>query len=198
MRKTDYIKIIAAWLIPLIVVLVAALSLYGIFTSNNYLASWGGVTVVTMKLKTALMFIIVAIGMVSRPPLSEVMAILIMVLVFTVFLEYIQAISFNINGVLEDGAKSFRPGLPSIGTLFAFVACQLEMAGVKRKYAAISLLMISTASTVGYLFDIPELYYYIDTASTAMAKNTTFLFFIIGLFSFFNLSKHVWRLKDTE
>lgn len=83
------------------------------------------------------------------------------------------------------------PGRPSTGTMINFIliavvamlaALEFPAGGRFIKQIGYVITFISSMSLIGYIFDVPFLYYAVTDLSTAMALHTTILFLLIGLF----------------
>ena len=97
----------------------------------------------------------------------------------------------------QNSAFTVSSGRPSYGTLIAFmlIGCIALFEGVTLdKFAkfktifSILVLIIAIVALLGYLFNVPVLYYYFESLSTAMAFNTAILFLLLGV-GFLEISK---------
>ncbi len=90
----------------------------------------------------------------------------------------------------QGAIKTSSPGRPSIGTMACFIL--LGTAGVlailipkqlaaKLPFIGLPVLLLGALAIVGYLVDVPALYYTHTKVSTAMAFHTAILFVLLGV-----------------
>jgi hypothetical protein len=86
--------------------------------------------------------------------------------------------------------KTVVPGRPSLPTMINFIlialAGLLTMLDVKRarpQLKIIGLIMgaIGALAIIGYIINVPILYYYIDGVNSAIAVHTSVLFIVLGV-----------------
>lgn len=123
-------------------------------------------------------------------PLSVLVIVLLMsTLLISVFV--------NVQIGLEDlfvkepigAVRTTVPGRPSIGTMVSFllaalsgILIMLDKPGLKKGLSRIgwTIFLIGLIAVVGYVFNLPGLYYNIADLSTAMAIHTAILFSFFG------------------
>ena len=106
---------------------------------------------------------------------------------------YLLGVDLHVSEILKtesqgEAIKSVAPGVPSIGTVLAFLMVAIYGLGMvldqnrrnlKRAVAVITMAL-GVAALAGYIADIEQLYYYVPKRSTAMAAHTAALFTILG------------------
>lgn len=92
--------------------------------------------------------------------------------------------------VHSDSVKTVLPGMPAIPTMINFILFGVasilvlfESSRTKQQlsYLAIPIILIGLVACIGYLLQIPFLYYQISEASNAMAPNTAIMIVLLGL-----------------
>ncbi|MFC1732899.1 hypothetical protein ACFL6I_21575 [candidate division KSB1 bacterium] len=161
---------------------------------------------VTMKFSTALSFtlsgiIIYLVACVCTS--SKVSGIVQMILMSTSFLIILFMVAFLISSLMgvrtgiedlfikeaEDAVKSATHGRPSVGTMVSFML--IAFAGIaalirlRNVYTALRLFggvifVLGIVAILGYIINMPVLYYYLEGLSTAMAFHTAILFVFAG------------------
>ncbi len=160
---------------------------------------------VQMKFVTALSFFFSGIvlafmscGKVKRASFSSLLVFIICPLLISLFMStlFLSRI-FNIRTGIEDvfiqeiGPETFEniSGLPSLATMIAFMLVsmtglmQLSYISWKKyftRFTGYVLCIISTTATLGYIFNIPLLYFVIPDISTAIALNSAIVLNFLG------------------
>ncbi|MGD0572620.1 MAG: hypothetical protein ABSB11_06325 [Sedimentisphaerales bacterium] len=86
--------------------------------------------------------------------------------------------------------KTIVPGQPSLPTMFNFIL--IASAGIlttlnpgnlrsKLKIIGVIVGLIGTLAVVGYIFNVPYLYYFIEGVNSAIALHTAVLFIVLGI-----------------
>ncbi len=86
--------------------------------------------------------------------------------------------------------KTVVPGRPSLPTMFNFIL--IAAAGIlttlnpdnlrlKLKIIGVIVGLIGALAVVGYIFNAPLLYYYIEGVNSAIACHTAALFIVLGI-----------------
>ena len=159
---------------------------------------------VTMKFTTALSFLLSGLVLLAITNVNQhlhvqsgifllAMTMGILLLMSSLLASSLLGIHTGIeNWFVEDAAnavKTVTPGMPSIGTMGAFIVISLTgLFAIMGPLDAMPLLLagaieggLSVTALLGYLLEIPPLYYHIEGISTAMAIHTAILFAILGL-----------------
>ncbi len=158
---------------------------------------------ISMKFTTAVSFVISGILLLllgrnkKNPDSTNQLAITICAgLLILVMATFLLSFIFNVPVGLESlvikepvgTAATIFPGRPSLSTMTDFVL--IAIAGIllsrkiKRSFPArllgwvIALMGISVI--IGYIFNVPPLYFYFENVSNGMAVNTAVLFILIG------------------
>ncbi|MGE0268645.1 MAG: hypothetical protein AB7S78_09365 [Candidatus Omnitrophota bacterium] len=89
----------------------------------------------------------------------------------------------------DDPIMTTVPGRPSVGTMIAFLLVGLTGVFTEFKTArlvqklqllGIGITIIGSVALIGYIANLPALYYYVKEVSSAMAFNTAVLFVLLG------------------
>jgi hypothetical protein len=191
-------KILAA-----IIVVVGTMVMIGWFIGipalTSILPQW-----VTMKFSTALSFALsgVILYIVSsleneRSTLAEsvllicslAISTLMVVLLISIVLGFRSGIENLFVRETEGAVKTTTPGRPSVGTMVNFIViATIGILGIinSEKYKKQLLIVgwlvgvIGVAAVVGYIINLPLLYYTVEGVSTAMAFHTALLFTLLG------------------
>jgi len=158
---------------------------------------------VTMKFSTALSFffsgLILYFIIKSKPGGSSqvvlpISALIILLLMGTLLTSVILNVRTGIEDLFvqeeEDAIKTTTPGRPSIGTMVNFIL--ISVAGIVTMFGALHLKryltylgsivgIIGIIAILGYIFNLPVLYYAVEDFSTAMAFHTALLFILLGV-----------------
>ncbi|KJU86405.1 multi-sensor hybrid histidine kinase, partial [Candidatus Magnetobacterium bavaricum] len=159
---------------------------------------------VSMKVLTAISFILSGItlyvmasyldgkktiGQVILPASSATIIIIMVTLMVSSLLGMRLGIEDFFVREEASAVKSVAPGMPSIGTMTAFILCALaggftlfNVQDLQKKLLVMGWLVVAlgTSAMLGYMANAPLLYYYIKGASTAMAFHTALLFTALG------------------
>lgn len=190
-------------ILALVVVLISVLVMIGwvldIPVLKSILPQW-----VTMKFTTAFSFFLSGIILyaldknvngndVWTEAVLPITSLVILLLMASLFASVLFGISTGIENLfvreMADALKSSKPGQPSIGTMVNFILIAITGISAITKtedlklYTLISgviVTVIGTIALVGYLMNLPVLYYYVEGVSSAMAVHTAILFLLIG------------------
>jgi hypothetical protein len=86
--------------------------------------------------------------------------------------------------------KTIIPGRPSLPTMFNFILIAsagilttLNPVNLRLKLMIIGVIvgLIGVIAVIGYCFNVPHLYYYIEGVNSAIALNTAALFIVLGI-----------------
>lgn len=163
-------------------------------------------TWVTMKFTTATSFFIAGILIASLahytqhesdiPQFFVVMGLIFIFLIMTTLLvSYLLEFRTGLEDLFVqenfDAVGTVAPGLPSLGTMIAFLfsvlpsfSIFLDRVRYRTRLFVLNgclILFLGGIALVGYLLSIEELYYLIEGVSTGMAIHTAVLFVVIGL-----------------
>ncbi len=160
---------------------------------------------VTMKFTTALSFFLSGTTLYFIADLvknkSEVARVILPITTMVILLLMVTLLVSTFSGIrtgIEDlfvseseGAfKTVIPGRPSVGTMVNFtfitIAVFCVMLNLKKSLFRLKLIggtisLVSGVAIVGYIINVPPLYYAIDNFSTAMAFHTAILFLLLGV-----------------
>ncbi|ATX79418.1 hypothetical protein Ga0123461_0998 [Mariprofundus aestuarium] len=173
--------------------------LYDIPLLKSILPHW-----VSMKFTTALSFLLsglVLLGIVKATETHSIQSGIfmpavtmgILLLMGSLLASSLTGIHTGIEGwFIEDvshAVKTVIPGMPSIGTMGAFIIISLSgVVTLMNPMKATHLLVtgciesgFSFTALLGYLVDKPALYYHIEGISSAMAVHTAILFAMLGV-----------------
>lgn len=198
-------------IVAVFVIISGIIVLFGWFFNITFLKSispnW-----VSMKFITAVCFVLSGVILFLSARCNEketdwedlllIFSIFVLILIVG---ELIISILFNIRTGLENlfvseeiGAKfTVAPGRPAIVTLINFVAIAMGgLINLLKKdyclrvshYGGMALMIIDSVAILGYIINVPLLYYYVVNFNTAMAFNTAVLFTVLG-FGFFSIRK---------
>jgi hypothetical protein len=160
---------------------------------------------ISMKFDTAVAFVLsgVALYFIARAVEGEfdkaqvvlsITSLIIILLMGTLFFSAIFGVNTGAEELfIKDNAtnnKTIVPGQPSLPTMFSFVL--IASAGIlttlnpgnlrlKLKIIGAIVGLIGSLAVVGYIFNVPLLYYYIEEVNSAMACNTAALFIVLGI-----------------
>ena len=173
---------------------------------------------VTMKFSTALSFVLsgIIVFVNSRYIFKEsgllqlillATSFMVLLLMSSLLLSSISGISTGIEEFfVQEDSKSVKTvglGRPSLGTMVSFVliaisgvAVLLEVTQVRGVLSNIGYIVtvLGSFAIIGYLIDLPILYFYHEEYSTGMAFHTAILFVLLG-FSLVRSSK-IRSVKD--
>jgi hypothetical protein len=159
---------------------------------------------VSMKFDTAVAFFLSGIGlyfmaraMAGEFDLSQIAlsitSLILMLLMGTLFLSAIFGIHTGVEELfikeMPGGAKTPVPGQPSLLTMLAFMLVATagmltitNLPRLKKKLKLIGVIVgfIGALAVLGYIVNIPLLYYFVAGVNTAMACNTAILFILLG------------------
>jgi len=199
MDKDKIVRILA-----IIVMLVAISVIIGWFFNipilTSILPQW-----VTMKFTTALSFLMSAIILyiVSKYKKEEsdiaqiillVSAMIVFLIMGILLLSIFTDIRTGIEDLFiqesEDAVKTTVPGRPSAGTMVNFII--ISIAGILAMFNPANLKkyllgfgwiisVVGVLAVLGYIIDVPLLYYTLEGWSTAMAFHTAVLFTLLGM-----------------
>ena len=159
---------------------------------------------VTMKFTTAISFLfsgIILLALVhylkGNLEIAEIslalFSTLLLFLVGSMFVASLVGVSTGIEQlVIKETEPSWtvEPGRPSTGTLIAFIiigfvgiltVLKLPIVQTAYLFSGVALMTIGGLALLGYLLNMPALYYYLTDISTAMAIHTSTLFVLIGI-----------------
>ena len=178
-RLDHYIK-----LTPLLVVFFAVIVIVGWIIGNTFLMNIKA-NYVPMMFETALLFLITAIAFV-RNYSNFLLGITFSTVVYTIIAAYFTSDSFLCFLPFffneQSSSYTYHQGIPSIATLFNFLL--ISLTGLFKKFRKLigkTIMIVSSIAFVGYLFNIPFLYFYVEDLSTGMAVHTSILFLHLGL-----------------
>ncbi len=169
---------------------------------------------ITMKIVTAQCFVLSGLSLYFlNKHEREKSKIVCVVLPFLTFILFAVMLSYLISDITgsdsfiqdafylddENPSNTQFPGRPAIITIISFILISIanmisffHVANVKKKFFAIGLVMMVSVSIaiIGYILNIPVLYYEINNFSNGIAINTMALFIIysIGLLKLSSLS----------
>ena len=160
---------------------------------------------VTMKFTTALSFTLSgitlffiaqmiqgkrALAQVIIPITTSTILIIMLTLLTSVFLGIRTGIEDLFVAEVADAIQTTTPGRPSVGTMLCFILVEASgflaifapaTLGGKLPTLGWSVVVLGGLAVIGYLVDVPMLYYTISEFSTAMAFHTALLFIALGL-----------------
>ena len=155
---------------------------------------------VTMKFATALSFFLTGTMLllltVRQPPRKTLilLASIQLIIMGTFFIGTLLGRSIGVEKLFFSVSDSERfsgvPGYPSVMTSLLFVLVNIAFLRCKTTTSQCLFwigwlaILIGSLCVIGYVFSIPQLYYYVHTLSsfsTAMAVHTGALFIVIGL-----------------
>lgn len=165
---------------------------------------------ITMKIATALSFIISGVLIIfsgpildKRADLSQIVlsctTLFLLLLMFSLLMSSFFGMKTGIEEMFisesfEKGSRnavlSSAPGRPSIGTMISFVLIAsvgiIVMYSRNRPYYFLKIIgagvtFLGLVAIIGYLISIPSLYYLVPGVSSAMAVHTAILFVFCGL-----------------
>ena len=123
--------------------------------------------------------------------LKEPIPFLILLLMVTLFISSVFGFNTGLDSFfIQEKAGAVNtviPGRPSIPTMINFIVFALAgiatLSGFKKSLARPGsvILLIGGIAVLGYIFNLPILYYSIAGINTAMALNTAILFILIGI-----------------
>lgn len=188
----------------------------GIPELTSILPQW-----VTMKFTTALAFLLSGIllsictvckdrvGFGSFLTLS-VGSLILFGLVLLLFFSALFGFGAGVENIFipeaEGAVESVEPGLPSLGTLIAFLLMSLigigsamELRSLKVWYGIAGGVMVlfGILATTGYIVDVPVLYFRIEGISTAMAIHTALAFVLLGVGLLLLMKTNMKKVSDT-
>ena len=194
-------------ILSVVVILIGTMVMVGWFLSipilTSILPQW-----VTMKFSTALSFflsgvILYFIGETQRGKVEwaqvalPIASLIILLLMATLLVSVLIGVRTGIEDLFvqeaEAAVKTTTPGRPSSGTMMGFIlvaiAGVLTMFNLRnlRKYLVgigSVVAIIGSVAIMGYIIDLPVLFYTISGVSTAMAFHTAILFVLLGVGSF--------------
>ena len=90
----------------------------------------------------------------------------------------------------SDTVRTVTPGRPSVPTMFNFIL--IAAAGIlttfnphnlklKLKIIGVIVGLIGAMAVVGYIVNVPYLYYFIEGVNSAIALHTAVLFIVLGI-----------------
>lgn len=158
---------------------------------------------VTMKFSTALSFFFsgVILYLIDyrhekelswSGPILAFCAMIVLFLMFSLLASSIFGVKTGIEDLFvkeaPDAVKTTVPGRPSIGTMVNFVLLAsvafFSLTDVKKVNAirliGLVVIIIGGTAFLGYILDLPILYYTVEGISTAMAFHTSILFVLLG------------------
>ncbi|MBU1032386.1 MAG: hypothetical protein ABII13_01690 [Patescibacteria group bacterium] len=199
MQKNERLIILLAGIVTIVGLLVMLGWFLDVPLLKSILPQW-----VTMKFSTALAFALSGITLYliflckrnseTAHVLLPLSSLFILLLMLVLFLSVVFGIKSGIEDlfVREDAGAVYTtvPGRPSIGTMIDFILIALlgltAVFKVKRhrmflRWGGGAISVIGVIAILGYVFNVPELYYTVENVSTAMALHTAILFVLIGL-----------------
>jgi len=203
-NKLDPIgKIKIAKILALVVLSAGILVTIGWFLDIDYLKSILP-TFVTMKFSTAISFVFSGVILYFISSMKEgrvgmshialpVAGLLIMLFMATIMVSVLFDINTGMEKLfmkeMEGAVKTTVTGRPSIPTILNFIlivaSCVFALSDLKLKKLLLGIGSTVTAiggvSIVGYVIDLPVLYYSVEDVSTAMALHTSILFVVLGV-----------------
>jgi hypothetical protein len=160
---------------------------------------------ISMKFDTAVAFVLSSITLYYIVKALEgefdkaqvVLSITSLIIILLMGILFFSAV-LNIHTGAEDlfvkegagGAKTVTPGRPSVPTMinfiviaFAGILTMSNPANLSSKLRVVGLIVgsIGALAIVGYCFNAPLLYYFVEGVNSAMACNTAVLFVLLGL-----------------
>lgn len=135
---------------------------------------------VTMKFGTAFVFLVSCL-MLSHKTLEKFFSGVIVTIAFSIVMS-VYCLDNNIcffPSFETAPILTYKPGLPSIGTVICFLLVAISVF-VERREIGSAINLFAGISILGYLLDMPLLYFYIPNFSTAMAVHTAIFFIHIG------------------
>jgi len=160
---------------------------------------------VSMKFDTAIAFILSGITLyfIVRAVEGEfdkaqvvlsITSLIIVLLMGTLFFSALLEIRTGVEDLfIKEAAgtiKTVTPGRPSVPTMLNFIL--IASAGIlttlnpdnlrsKLKIIGVIVGLIGALAIIGYIIDVPILYYYIEGINSAVALNTAVLFVLLGI-----------------
>ncbi|MGH9922576.1 MAG: HAMP domain-containing protein, partial [Nitrososphaerales archaeon] len=108
----------------------------------------------------------------------------------------------------DEAVNSVTPGRPSLGTMASFILIVIASLASLRNHVTINkqlsvigwtITVIGGLAIVGYIVDLPALYYTAESWSTAMALHTAIMFFLLGTgITFLAKSKSVGEIAHVK
>lgn len=199
MKRINRSKIIS-FMVMLISTLVMIGWIFNIQMFKSILPIW-----VTMKFSTALCFFLSgltlyfiieiisgekAIAHVIIPITTLIILIIMGTLLASTFLEIRTGIEDLFVKEKINAIKTTTPGRPSVGTMLSFIliviAAIYSIISTKNLSLILNIIgiivsIIGSIAIIGYIINMPILYYTVKNISTAMSFHTAALFIIIGL-----------------
>ena len=194
-------KLLIVKIISFLVVAVGVMVVVGWIFDIGILKSISP-NMVTMKFTTALCFIANGIVLYSATQKGKessfvvqailpAVILLILLLMVTLFISSVFGFNTGLDSFfIQEKAGAVNtviPGRPSIPTMINFIVIALAgiatLSGFKKSLARPGsvILLIGGIAVLGYIFNLPILYYSIAGINTAMALNTAILFILIGI-----------------
>lgn len=159
---------------------------------------------VTMKFSTALCFLISGLtiisiaGMKKYPGLAQISlsmtTMLLMLFMASLFLSSFLGMRTGIEELFiketQEAIRTTVPGRPSLGTMINFILIAIAGIAAMFRWAQLKVFLMFIGRTVmviggiavlGYVLNLPPLYYAFEGLSTAMACHTALLFMIVGM-----------------
>lgn len=160
---------------------------------------------VTMKFTTALSFFLSGIILYflasSEAGSAEIAKIVLPLMTLFIFLIMVTLLVSTFVGIrtgvedlfvkeTEGAVKSVTPGRPSVGTMINFICIaiagiftMLDLTKLKPNVQIIGwiVFVVGGVAVIGYIINVPLLYYTLERYSTAMALHTAILFMLLGV-----------------
>jgi hypothetical protein len=190
-------------ILPFIVILSGLMVIIGwlfdITVFKSILNFW-----VAMKFSTAIAFVLSGITLYFLSPALKsgfglphiVISIAVYILVLMMGIMFFSALLGAHTGIedlfVKEGSGSVKtvfPGRPSLPTISNFLLISLsgiltilKTQRVRRIFKIIGIIIIVSGAlaVIGYMINVPLLYYYIQNINSAMAINTAVLFILMG------------------
>lgn len=180
---------------------------------------------VTMKFTTALSFFLcgivlyyINIHLYKEGKFSEIIlpisSLLVLLIMSLLLISVIVGVRTGIEDLFVkeavDAVKTTTPGRPSAGTMLSFILISISgflvmgnASNIKKKFLLIGkiVFVLGGLAILGYLLNIPLLYYTLEGWSTAMAFHTAIFFVLLGAGLIFsgkvNVGQDTTNLKKT-
>ena len=191
-------------ILSLVVIIAGILVIIGWFFDIGVLKSISPAWV-SMKFDTAIAFILsgVTLYFIARAAEGEfdkaqvvlsITSLIINLFMGTLFFSAVSGINTGAEELfIKDkaaNAKTVVPGQPSLPAMFNFIL--IAAAGIlttlnphnlkfKLKIIGVIVGLIGSLAVVGYIFNAPLLYYYIEEVNSAIACHTAALFIVLGI-----------------
>lgn len=160
---------------------------------------------VTMKFSTALSFFLSGITLYfivevieGKEELPETVISVTVLLILALMASLLASVLVGVKSGIEDlfvkeaadAVRTTTPGRPSVGTMASFIL--MATAGILsitnseniQKYSkriGITIGILAIIALIGYMFNVPLLYYTVEGWSTAMAIHTALFFLLLGI-----------------